>query len=413
MEQERHPLGWLVTTGTAERTNLAVISSGLLALTFVEGLWISFLPKYLREAGAAVIAVGLYGTIYSFLSIVYSFPGLIARHRLSHKRALIFFMALGVVGYAIYYLGPTWQYIFLGVFFVAAFTALARSELLSVVPSAGDLKKRLTGAAFQGAIKGAPMVAGPVVGGLVILKLGFISGVKIGMLLTAVVCMILIIVVTAFYFKHETTTTAQPSFSLVKSFDGPLKGLLISDSIVRTAEMLPSLYVILYALNVVKVNAFEFGILAAVQAVTPQVVQRLHPKLSSRLSAKAMVTASFLFSSAYPLLVVSSQSFLYLLIASLMGGMGQIGAKSKNEMMEGHMEADKRSAMKELYTMIRELIAVPAAFMGGVLWSVSPGTPFQASLIIGLLGTALFVSLLRWPNMIGRRASTQSLKLVG
>lgn len=397
----------LATASTLQsKTNLLVISSSLFLLTFVEGLWVSFLPKYLREVGAAVLFVGLYGTVYSFLSIIYRFPGLMVKHRLSAKKALVLFTALGVIGYIVYFLGPTWQYIYLGVFFVAGFATLARGELSSLIPATGELKKRLAGTAFQGAIRGTPLLIGPVVGGLLILKLGFVSGVKVGMLLTAAVCILLILIVVGFYSaKSAATPTAPPSFSLVKSFNRPLKGLLISDSVVRTAEMLPSLYVVLYAINIVKINAFEFGILVAVQTATPQIVQLLHTKLSSKLSAKMLVTISFLFASAYPFLIVSSKSFLYLLIASVMGGISQIGARSKNQLMEGYMEAEKKSAMKELYTMLRELIAVPASFLGGVLWSVSPGTPFQASLIIGLTGTALFAALLRKPKVTSPRIS--------
>ena len=41
---------------------------------------------------------------------------------------------------------------------------------------------------------------------------------------------------------------------------------------------------------------------------------------------------------------------------------------------------------------IRRLSVTPAAVIGGLLWRVSPATPFFVAGAIGLAGTALFVA---------------------
>jgi len=43
-----------------------------------------------------------------------------------------------------------------------------------------------------------------------------------------------------------------------------------------------------------------------------------------------------------------------------------------------------------LYYLIRSLCISPAAFIGGLLWNVTPAFPFIVAGVIGLAGTAVF-----------------------
>ena len=45
-----------------------------------------------------------------------------------------------------------------------------------------------------------------------------------------------------------------------------------------------------------------------------------------------------------------------------------------------------------LYYLLRSVAISPAAFIGGLLWSVSPAFPFVLAGAFGMVGTAVFVA---------------------
>jgi hypothetical protein len=48
-----------------------------------------------------------------------------------------------------------------------------------------------------------------------------------------------------------------------------------------------------------------------------------------------------------------------------------------------------------LYYLMRSLAITPAAAIGGLLWKISPQTPFVIAGIFGILGTFIFIATVR------------------
>jgi hypothetical protein len=51
---------------------------------------------------------------------------------------------------------------------------------------------------------------------------------------------------------------------------------------------------------------------------------------------------------------------------------------------------DLRARTVGLYYLVRSLAIAPAAFVGSLLWLITPAAPFLAAGAIGLAGTAVF-----------------------
>jgi hypothetical protein len=54
--------------------------------------------------------------------------------------------------------------------------------------------------------------------------------------------------------------------------------------------------------------------------------------------------------------------------------------------------ASLRARSVGLYYLIRSLTIAPAAFVGGVLWKLTPAAPFWVAAAIGLVGVAVFAA---------------------
>ena len=79
-----------------------------------------FLPLYLQKLAAgttAIFAIGLLAWLDDFLSALYSFPGGYLTDHLGHKRALLIFNAVSVVGYLIVIFVRTWWAVLVGAAF--------------------------------------------------------------------------------------------------------------------------------------------------------------------------------------------------------------------------------------------------------------------------------------------------------
>src|SRR2546428_2857847 len=76
-------------------------------LALGENLWKRFMPKYLETLGAPITAIGFFGTCEDFLDGVYQYPGGWIGDRYGRRHALLLFVALAMIGYALYWLAPS------------------------------------------------------------------------------------------------------------------------------------------------------------------------------------------------------------------------------------------------------------------------------------------------------------------
>jgi len=87
--------------------NVVLVSAAMFLLSGGENLWRKFLPQYLRALGAPIRAVGFYGSLEDFLDGIYQYPGGFLGDHLGRRKALLLFVALAMVGYAIYAAAPS------------------------------------------------------------------------------------------------------------------------------------------------------------------------------------------------------------------------------------------------------------------------------------------------------------------
>jgi MFS family permease len=81
--------------------NLLAVSGAMCSMGLAENLWRRFLPKYLQALGAPVVAIGLFGTAEDLLDGLYQYPGGWVADRFGRRTALLAFIGLAAVGYAI------------------------------------------------------------------------------------------------------------------------------------------------------------------------------------------------------------------------------------------------------------------------------------------------------------------------
>lgn len=369
--------------------NVLAASVAAFLLFLGEELWKKFLPRYLEALGAGAITIGLFGTAKDFFDAIYQYPGGWLADHLGRRRAFLVFIALASLGYLIYLFSPAWPFVFLGLAFTMAWSSMASPAIFAIIGDALPQEQRALGFTIQSFMKRIPMAVAPLIGGVLIARMGIISGVRTGLIITLALAALTVFIVR---LVNVPLIVGEPVnlAGVWRTFHYALKRLLISDIIIRLCEGLADVFVILYVTNILGVSASQYGLLVAIQMTTSMLVYLPAGKLADRLGRKPFVIATFICFALFPLSLVLTSSLAGLVVAFVIGGLREIGEPSRKALIVDFAQPQLRARTVGLYYLVRSLIITPAAALGGLLWQVSPTTPFIAAGLIGLLGVIVF-----------------------
>jgi MFS family permease len=374
--------------------NVAAASGAVFLLGLGEELWKRFLPKYLEALGASIPVIGLFGTAEDFLDAIYQYPGGWIADRIGRRKAFFIFLGLACIGYLFYLFGPSWPFAFAGLAFAMAWQSMASPAIFAVIGDALPAHKRAMGFSIQSILKRVPIVIAPILGGIIIARLGIISGVHAGLIITLLIAGSAAFLIRFINITHEAHH-ATNILGVWNSLPSGLKRLLVSDIFIRTCEGMADVLVILYVTNVLHVSVARFGILLAIMFLTTIFIYVPAARAADRIGRRPFIILTFCAFALYPLAIISASDFSTLVIAFIIGGLREIGEPARKAMIVDFAQPQLRARSVGLYYLLRSLAITPAAAIGGLLWKVAPQTPFVVAGAIGILGAFIFMITVR------------------
>lgn len=221
---------------------------------------------------------------------------------------------------------------------------------------------------------------------------GVKAGVQLGLLITVALALVTLVIVSRVRLPlpgHDAPVNIAGVWCSVPS---PLRRLLVSDIFVRTCEGMVDVFLVIYATNIVGVTAPQYGVLVAAEMLTATVIYIPAATIADSIGRKPFVIATFLCFSMFPVAVALASGFTSLVIAFIIGGLREIGEPARKALIVDLAESHVRARTIGLYYLMRSLAITPAATIGGLLWNLSPQTPFVAAGIIGAIGTIVFAA---------------------
>jgi MFS family permease len=371
--------------------NVLAASAAVFLLFLGEELWKKFLPRYLEALGAGAVTIGLFGTTKDFFDAIYQYPGGWLADRLGRRRAFLLFIAIASFGYLIYLFSPSWPFVFVGLAFVMAWSSMASPAIFAIIGDALPKEQRAMGFTIQSFLKRIPMAVAPIIGGVLIARMGVAPGVKTGLIITLVLAALTVFIVMAVNIPIVAGSPVNIS-GVWRSFHHALKRLLISDIIIRICEGLADVFVILYVTRILNLSAAQYGVLVALQMITSMLVYLPAGRIADRVGRKPFVIATFSCFALFPLSIILASGFASLVVAFVIGGLREIGEPSRKAMIVDFAEPHLRARTVGLYYLIRSLTITPAAAIGGLLWKVAPEVPFVIAGVVGIIGVVVFAA---------------------
>jgi MFS family permease len=375
---------------------VAALASALLVYGFGEELWSRYLPEYLRSLGASALLVGVFGTVRDLLDAAYAYPGGVLSDRLGTHRSLLLFGGMSTAGFLVYLLWPSPAGVFAGLVLVMAWRSLGLPATFALIGEELDVRRRIVGFTVQAILKRVPIVVAPPLGGLLLERLGVRSGMRAGFAISILLSLVMLgRLARALRPEGRARAPGEPAVPVKVHLHSSLRQLLVADCLVRLCEGLPDVFLVLWAIEVVKVSPWQFGLLTSILTATAIVSYFPAAALAERAQKKSFVVLTYVFFSLFPLAVVLSHSFAALAAAFVLGGLREIGEPARKALIVDLSDPGVRGRTVGLYYAIRGFSVAGAAAIGGVLWTFRPSLTFIFASALGFAGTVWAVFFLR------------------
>ncbi len=390
-------MNWLqkIAGFLALRRNTSLLLITLVLAGTGEKLWLGFVPKYLQILGAGYFIIGLFDALQTLLGAVYAYPGGWLTDRLGQRRSLLLFCGISVAGYVLVLVWHHWLALVLGAFLFLAWGALSLPATFTVVATSLKSSQHTMGVGVQSMVRRVPMMLGPLIGGWLVTRFGWMQGIEYALL----GCIGLGLATALFQWfivepEAKAPGPAAPAslgfWRVVKSFTPALRELLWSDILIRFCERIPYAFVILWAMNHAGLNAQQFSYLVTIEMVTAMLCYIPVAHLADRYGRRPFVLATFVFFTLFPVTLIWATNFGWLALAFAVRGLKEFGEPARKALIIGEAAPELRARTYGAYYLIRDCVVTTGSFIGAWLWSISPRANFVGAALCGAAGTLWF-----------------------
>jgi MFS family permease len=381
-------------------------TAGLLAMVVLIGMGEHmaerFLPIYIMALGGGAMAIGLLNAMDNLLSALYSFPGGYLSDRLGVKKSLLIFNLVAMSGFLLVILIPAWQAVLAGAVLFISWSAISLPATMSLIYRVLPQNKRTMGVSMHSLVRRIPMALGPILGGVFISIWGERDGVRLAFVAALIMSAVALVLQQRLI---ENDRPVQPSpgdtcelapeknpLKLFRLMRPEMKNLLITDILVRFCEQIPYAFVVVWCMKTIAepVSAVRFGLLTGIEMVTAVLVYIPVAYMADRSSKKPFVTITFIFFTLFPLVLMYSRSFEWLVLAFIIRGLKEFGEPTRKSLIMDLAPDNCKAGMFGLYYLIRDVFVSIAAMGGAFLWMISPETNLITAFLFGIAGTLWF-----------------------
>ncbi len=350
-----------------------------------------FLPLYLLALGGGVAAIGVLGALQNLIGALYSWPGGWLSDRIGHRRALMLFTAVSLVGYALVIAVPRWWAVLTGSLFFLAWSAVTLPAVMSLVADVMPGNRRVLGVSLHSLIRRIPMAVGPLLGGLLIARYGTVTGMRLAFGAAFALGALAIALVARFVREPSASPVPPPTLrAMGRLFPPALRRLLVSDILIRFTEQIPQAFVVVWAVRLHGITEVQFGLLTAIEMATAVVCYLPVAHFADRFGKRPFVLMTFGFFTLFPLVLMHSRSFGALAGAFVVRGLKEFGEPTRKALILDLAPEGAKAGVFGLYYLIRDVVVSAAALGGAWLWSVSPEVNLWTAFAFGVAGTVWF-----------------------
>ncbi|MFC7081841.1 MFS transporter [Halorussus caseinilyticus] len=408
--------------------DVLVLSLAMFAFSLGFQMTGRYMGRYFEVLGAGSVVIGLYGSLGNLVGAVYPYPGGAISDRIGSRSALTAFGLASTLGFLLWFLAPTlsgfpvpgWTWLFVGLPLAQAWKSFGLGATFAIVKQSVPPEELATGFASTETFRRTAFLLGPLLAAGVLAVYEFEVGFRYVLAVAAGFGLFATVAQHVLYDASEDSLGK--SFEGVKQILADLRGtpavlrpLLVGDTLVRFANGMVYVFVVLVVTNVLEVSArlpvvgflgpdAFFGVLLAVEMAVALVVMIPVSKAARRFGLKPVVALGFVVYAVFPALLVNapdggltvagvslSETALVTLLFGL-SGLRFAGLPAHKALIVGPAEENAAGRVVGSYYLARNAVVIPSAAVGGWLYGVSPELAFGSATAVGLVGTGYFLA---------------------
>ncbi|MFN2146285.1 MAG: MFS transporter [Anaerolineales bacterium] len=358
------------------------------------------LPVYMRdELGASISQIGLVFTLANILPLVLQIFGGWLSDTIGRLRTIAIGAVVATFGYFGLVFAPTWQWII-----VALLLEFVSGSLVG--PSYGaflaDQSTEENRARLFGTINSIYQVVGiigPLLGGFIAYRYGYPPLLLIGAIGYAVAAGLRVWMALTPRFKGKRETAAKENFNFagfklsVRTMlmmivsGGILTWIFITDGVRDISFNMVNQLEPIYLTDIGRLNEQQIGELSSVFNIAMALLMAPAGWLAAKISERKAILMGFLVQFVGFVFFLQAGSFTGFAISWFILGAGfALVGPSYDSLISKAVPEENRGLAYGLFWTSISLLALPAPYLGGVLWdNLSPRTPFFITAVVVLL----------------------------
>lgn len=413
--------------------DVLVLSLAMFAFSLGFQMTNRYIPEYMAALGASAFVIGLFGTVGNIISAIYPYPGGALSDRIGSRISLTAFGLLSSLGFLFWLVAPNlgtvtisglvlkpWIWIFVGLFLAQAWKSFGLGATFAIVKQSVPPSQLARGFASTEVFRRSAFLIGPLIAaGVLYIFADFIVGFQY------VLAAALLFGVVATAAQHVLYSAEDDSFG--KEFEGlvqirndlmelppELRPLLVGDTLVRFANGMVYVFFVIVITQFLEVGltvgsvdlspAVFFGVLLAIEMVVALISMPPAAKIAESVGLKPVVALGFFVYAIFPILLISApDNALIVALLFAFSGLRFAGLPAHKALIVGPAERDTGGRVSGAYYLVRNLIVIPSAALGGLFYGGftvpginltvggSPPLAFALASLIGIVGTAYFI----------------------
>ena len=414
------------------RRDVLVLSLAMFAFSLGFQMTSRYIPRYMSVLGAGGLAIGAFGTVGNIISASYPYPGGAISDRVGSRYALTLFGLISSLGFLFWLIAPSlgaivvagvtiepWFWIFVGLFLAQAWKSFGLGATFAIVKQSVPPSRLARGFASTEVFRRTAFLIGPLLAaGVLHVAADFQVGFQV---ILAVAVVFGVVATTVQHYLYEAEDT-----SIGKSFEGvaeirrdlaampaELRPLLVADTFVRFANGMVYVFFVIVVTEFLQVGIdlgtvrldpdTFFGVLLGVEMLIALVSMPVAAKLAESVGLKPVVGFGFSVYAIFPvLLIFAPANAVIVTLLFAYSGLRFAGLPAHKALIVGPAERDTGGRVAGSYYLIRNLIVIPSAAIGGAIYdgfsvprtdlayAGSPTLAFAIATVIGLIGTVYF-----------------------
>ncbi len=402
---------------TFRNRNVAVLTGTQAFWLFTAFLWMPYRSLFILELGATKETLGMLLMIETLGQVVFQLPGGVLADRFGRKRVIVLGAAFRVGSCLVYLLSGHWLHTAPALLLASA-GMLGLPAMTALIAESLPEESRSAGFAAYRTVTWMPMIVTNLLGGVFMDYFGVLRGVRLCMAVALVASVAS--TVLRWRLLEETFDAEEHQDQGVLNIDvGSLReslGAVSREIWVMTAVAalggfamrIVWSFMVVYAVEEVGLTNTQWGIIGTLVSVLSTLLTYPGGRLADRVGRKPCIMVSRVLAPLSTLGFTFSSRFWHMGATRALGGVAQgfgglvwgpMGGPVWQALVADLTAQRNRGMMMGLMGSIAGVVSTPASWVGGYMYdNISPKLPFQASFIIDVLATIIFVLLMKEPE---------------